>query len=671
MLPNFAYLCTCAMLGTTLAQSGTTVPQPLTIITTTPHPTAATSGTATTVVPTTTTTITTVAPPGSTTAGTSPTTGASPPATGTTAGSPTVVTNESGQQTCLLWPAPGATLWRTNQTLQLSLPSMEGEDVIWEASTFMQSGDVLLVSINDSLVERDGGGGDAAGAASAKGGKAEAASAGGGEAELSVYSATRAHDSCDLADTVLLDIAPMQIDGKRVIALYDKDLADGVNKLIVTSEAWGTHCVQLNIVVKSDNCGDNQDCSTKGLCFTNSSMDSYECHCCPGFIGVHCEEQHACYSNPCLNEGICVDLSQGQEGNTFQCLCPFGFTGKLCQETRSPCDSSPCQHGGQCQPSNETAQQFKCSCQVGYSGSLCQHNLDRCLSSPCLHGICVDQRDGYRCFCQPGFAGDQCQYEYNECESSPCRNGGTCTDHIGSFSCTCGRGYTGRMCNIKVDLCDPNPCSHHHYCVDKGNTYSCDCPKGFTGTDCLTPTKAACSANPCHNGGTCWSSIDSFYCACRPGFTGKICNEEVVFEVIPSSSSVDLGDGDQLQVAGGRGGADGGGIDLRMPITFHLDHLHNVYVAAGTLACALLIVLLTVAVCHCRMHETYKRCFLRATPLLPCNVTRLDSDLKPSRLDVEREHMQPLASRTYPAMDNSDMYYALDFSDSQSSPLIQ
>ncbi|RZF43780.1 hypothetical protein LSTR_LSTR009203 [Laodelphax striatellus] len=654
MLPTFIYLCTCAIVGNTaLAQSGTTVPPtPSTTVTpSTPNPSSGT-----TVVPT-----STIAPT-STETGESTTIGIGLAATGTTVppGLPTVVANENGQQTCLLWPAPGATLWRTNQTLQLSLPSMEGEEVIWEASTFMQSGDVLLVRINDSLLDSP-----------AKGAAAEGAAATAKGAELAVYSATRAHDSCRLDDTVLLDIAPMTLDGHKVIALYDKDLADGVNKLIVTSEAWGTHCVQLNIVVKSDNCGDNQDCSTKGLCYTNSSMDSYECHCCPGFIGLHCEEQHACYSNPCLNEGICVDLSQGQEGNTFQCLCPFGFTGKLCQDTRNPCDSSPCQHGGECQPSNETAQQFKCTCQVGYSGALCQHNQDRCLSSPCLHGICVDQRDGYRCFCQPGFAGDQCQYEYNECESSPCRNGGTCTDHIGSFSCTCGRGYTGRMCNIKVDLCDPNPCSHHHYCVDKGNTYSCDCPKGFTGTDCLTPTKAACSANPCHNGGTCWSSIDSFYCACRPGFTGKICNEEVVFEVIPSSSSVDIGELGGPDQGVGAGAGAGGGIDLRMPISFHLDHLHNVYVAAGTLACALLIVLLTVAVCHCRMHETYKRCFLRATPLLPCNVTRLDSDKKPSRLDVEREHMQPLASRTYPAMDNSDMYYALDFSDSQSSPLIQ
>lgn len=33
----------------------------------------------------------------------------------------------------------------------------------------------------------------------------------------------------------------------------------------------------------------------------------------------------------------------------------------------------------------------------------------------------------------------------------------------------------------------------------------------------------------------------------------------------------------------------------RAPVSIHLDHLHNVYVAAGTLACAILIVIVTVS----------------------------------------------------------------------------
>lgn len=53
-------------------------------------------------------------------------------------------------------------------------------------------------------------------------------------------------------------------------------------------------------------------------------QDGFECQCCPGFIGPHCEEQDACYPSPCQNHGICVDISQGHDGTTFQCLCPYG-----------------------------------------------------------------------------------------------------------------------------------------------------------------------------------------------------------------------------------------------------------------------------------------------------------------------------------------------------------
>lgn len=39
----------------------------------------------------------------------------------------------------------------------------------------------------------------------------------------------------------------------------------------VVSENWGS-CVRLKITVKSDNCGDSQDCTGKGVCYTNVSM---------------------------------------------------------------------------------------------------------------------------------------------------------------------------------------------------------------------------------------------------------------------------------------------------------------------------------------------------------------------------------------------------------------
>jgi hypothetical protein len=55
-----------------------------------------------------------------------------------------------------------------------------------------------------------------------------------------------------------------------------------------------------------------------------SVQDGYECQCCPGYVGPHCEERDGCYPSPCRNSGICVDISQGHEGSTYQCLCPYG-----------------------------------------------------------------------------------------------------------------------------------------------------------------------------------------------------------------------------------------------------------------------------------------------------------------------------------------------------------
>lgn len=60
------------------------------------------------------------------------------------------------------------------------------------------------------------------------------------------------------------------------------------------------------------------------FCVNLFVQDGFECQCCPGFIGPHCEEQDACYPSPCQNHGICVDISQGHDGTTFQCLCPYG-----------------------------------------------------------------------------------------------------------------------------------------------------------------------------------------------------------------------------------------------------------------------------------------------------------------------------------------------------------
>lgn len=51
--------------------------------------------------------------------------------------------------------------------------------------------------------------------------------------EVSVYQATRpGHTVCDISEGVLLDTTPLNVEGLKIVTLYDKDLSDGLNFLI-------------------------------------------------------------------------------------------------------------------------------------------------------------------------------------------------------------------------------------------------------------------------------------------------------------------------------------------------------------------------------------------------------------------------------------------------------
>ncbi|XP_028156074.1 delta and Notch-like epidermal growth factor-related receptor isoform X2 [Ostrinia furnacalis] len=596
-------------------------------------------------------------------------------ALGTAAHSPARLQERLGAVDCDLPVLPRESrLWRGNETHELNLPVTDcaggaaGEDecppviVSWEGSADIQIGDILIVRISDSLLL------DTFGQQIERNTTLDVnASHSDRERKHSVlqpavYQVTRqGHEHCDVSDGMLLDITPLDEGGAKLFTLYDKDLAEGVNLLIVVSENWGSKCVRLKVTVKSDNCGDSQDCSGKGVCYTNVSMEGYECQCCPGSAGPHCEERDACHPSPCLNNGVCVELSQPLDGVYYTCTCPYGFSGKRCE--KDPCSTAPCLNGGSCMTMamNGTTI-FHCACVDGWAGSRCELSVagGACASNPCVKGICIEQTDNdiepqpYRCFCQPGYTGERCELEYNECESSPCANGGTCNDRVAGFACTCGRGYTGHLCQLKVDLCAPNPCPPRRYCMDRGNNYVCECPRGFVGDECHIPTRSACDNNPCAHGGTCWSGVDSFYCSCRPGYTGKLCEEDFILESVVS---------DESGMSESRGG--GSVREVRLPLGLYHDRLHNVYIAAGTLGAAIAIVGVVVTACHCRVNKTYSRLLSRLSRV---------TESGPPHHWLQDKRAPPLSAPFPPpsaALDTTDMYYTLDFSDSQSSPLIQ
>ncbi|GBP20644.1 Versican core protein [Eumeta japonica] len=174
----------------------------------------------------------------------------------------------------------------------------------------------------------------------------------------------------------------------------------------------------------------------------------------------------------------------------------------------------------------------------------------------------------------------------------------------------------------------------------------------------------ACDNNPCAHGGTCWNAVDSFYCACRPGYTGKLCEGDFILESV-------VADGGVAGAARLEGGEGGGAVrEVRLPLGLYHDRLHNVYIAAGTLGAAIAIVGVVVTACHCRVNKTYARFLSRVSRAAEAGPPH--HWLQDKRATNHNMHTSAHPAPYPPAaLDTTDMYYTLDFSDSQSSPLIQ
>lgn len=67
------------------------------------------------------------------------------------------------------------------------------------------------------------------------------------------------------------------------------------------------------------------------------------------------------------------------------------------------CFQQECQNNGKCLNPNNT---FECSCPAGFEGRLCQINIDECQFNECMNNAtCIDGISEYTCACQPGYEG--------------------------------------------------------------------------------------------------------------------------------------------------------------------------------------------------------------------------------------------------------------------------
>ena len=195
-------------------------------------------------------------------------------------------------------------------------------------------------------------------------------------------------------------------------------------------------------------------------------------------------------SKKCLNGGSC--LKQLNE-LYYSCKCPPNFTGKSCETPNfSVCDSNPCKNNGKCVQLNQNS--YECKCVGNFVGIHCER-VNYCVNVSCGHGVCINSINGHSCSCDQNFIGAKCdtcvngyQGEHcNElitfCSPNPCLNGICIWDSLG-FKCLCSEGWKGKNCTEKN--CLLNPCLNDGVCkgdFDEKNKrieYYCSCPKGYS-----------------------------------------------------------------------------------------------------------------------------------------------------------------------------------------------
>ncbi|XP_028392609.1 fibropellin-3-like [Dendronephthya gigantea] len=176
-----------------------------------------------------------------------------------------------------------------------------------------------------------------------------------------------------------------------------------------------------------DECG-SLPCRPNGKCI--DGVNSYTCQCNAGYKGKHCETKtDKCTPNPCKNNGKCMldaveDESQelqmnDQADSSFVCICPPGYTGRLCEIVVNPCNARPCRNGGACMKSVIEDESVYQDWQSGNS---------------------------YVCVCKEGFTGKNCEIDVDDCVGNGCQNGAKCIDGQNSYQCQCLAGYTGKLC---------------------------------------------------------------------------------------------------------------------------------------------------------------------------------------------------------------------------------